>query len=516
MAQGNLSPRQKMINLMYLIFIAMLAMTMSKEVLSAFGYMNVKLEDGNATLTEKNKVAFESLATKAQDQQAKYGSLKMKADKIKELSDTFYTYLTNLKKELVKDIEDPTDFEKMDGPDILDQYFFTGGEINEKGQEFLDHMKVYRDEVNKVLGKDYAAINPTVYQRFQTEEVKDREGVPQSWLKYHFEGYPLIASLTRFTQIQADIKETESDILTAMLQGQLENDVSLTNYEAIVVADKTAFFEGERFKGKIYLGRKDPTLKAQSVVINGRKIKDKYLQKGQVILDFPAGRIGTRTIKGEFFFKEGDSTVRIPIKTTYAVVPAPNSAVISADKMNVVYRGVPNPITISMPGISNNKLKADAPGLRRIGNTENYMMNPGKGRSVEIKVLGIRSDGKRVNSSKTFRIKDIPAPVGTIRGELGNDVIKMPKSSLSRATIGATLPDFDFDLNLRVLSFSIKVPGKPTLNIRGTKLNEAGRRALGRARRGDNVMILNIKAKLVGNEGYYLKKIAPVIIEITN
>ena len=66
------------------------------------------------------------------------------------------------------------------------------------------------------------------------------------------------------------------------------------------------------------------------------------------------------------------------------------------------------------------------------------------------------------------------------------------------------------------MSFSIKVPGKPTLNITGSKLNEAGKRALSRAKRGDNVMILNIKAKLLGNENYYLKKISPVIIEITN
>ncbi|MCF6214128.1 MAG: gliding motility protein GldM [Flavobacteriaceae bacterium] len=516
MAVGKLSPRQKMINLMYLIFIAMLAMNMSKEVLSAFGYMNEKLEDGNITLNKKNDVAFKSLATKAIDQKAKYESLKIKAEKIKDLSDTFYNYLSNLKSELTKNLEDPKDFEKMDGTDILDQYFFTGGEINQKGQEFLDNLKLYRDEVNKVLGKDYAAINPTVYQRFQTEDVEDREGVSQSWLKYHFEGYPLIASLTRFTQIQSDIKETESDILSAMLQGQLERDVSLNNYDAIVVADKTAFFQGEHFKGKIYLGRKDDNLKAERVTINGKKIKEKNLQKGQVVLDFPSGRIGTRTIKGEFVFIENGEEIKIPIFSEYAVVPKPNGAVISADKMNVVYRGVPNPITISMPGISNNKITATADGLKRIGTSENYMMNPGKGRKIDIVVVGVRSDGIKVRSSRQFRIKDIPAPVGTIRGQLGNDVLKMPKSSLNNATIGATLPDFDFDLNLRVLSFSIKVPGKPTLNIKGKRLNEAGKRALSRARRGDNVMILNIKAKLLGNEGYYLKKISPVIIEITN
>jgi len=184
--------------------------------------------------------------------------------------------------------------------------------------------------------------------------------------------------------------------------------------------------------------------------------------------------------------------------------------------MNVVYRGVSNPITISMPGVSSDKITATAPGLHRIGNTEKYIMKPGKGRNVTINVVGITPDKIPVKDKKVFRIKDIPAPVGTIRGQLGNDVIKMPKTSLSNATIGAALPDFDFDLNLKVLGFSIKVPGKPTLNIKGTRLNEAGKRALSRAKRGDNVMILNIKAKIVGNSNYYIKKISPVIIEITN
>jgi len=169
-----------------------------------------------------------------------------------------------------------------------------------------------------------------------------------------------------------------------------------------------------------------------------------------------------------------------------------------------------------MPGISNDKISASAQGLTRVKNSGSYMMNPGAGRTTKISVTGVRSDGVKVSSAKEFRIKDIPAPVGTIRGELGNDVLKMPRTSLGVATIGATLPDFDFDLNLTVISFSIKVPGKPTINIEGTRLNEAGKNALSHTRQGDNVMILNIKAKLVGNDNYYLKKISPVIIEITN
>lgn len=516
MASGKLNSRQKMINLMYLIFIAMLAMNMSKEVLSAFGFMNNKLEQNNITQSNKIEAAFKSLDTKAIDQKEKYGILKLKADSIKELSNSLNDYLNKLKDTITSHVKNKKDYEKMDGSNMLDQYFFTNGGINKNGKDFLNRLKNYREGVTKILGGKYPSLTPIIYQRFQTEPVKPREGALQSWLKYHFEGFPLIASVTRFTDIQSDIKATESDILSAMLQGQLESDVSLTNYEAIVVPDKSAFFQGENFTGKIYLGRKDPTLKAEKVIINGNQIEEKDIEKGQVLLNFPAGAIGTRNIEGEFFFKEADSIVRIPINSSYAVVPKPNSAVISADKMNVVYRGVSNPITISMPGISSDKITASAVGLHRIGNSENYIMKPGKGRKVNIVVAGIRSDGVKVTNKKEFRIKDIPAPVGTIRGQLGLDVIKMPKTSLSNATIGATIPDFDFDLNLKVLGFSIKVPGKPTLNIKGTRLNEAGKRALSRARRGDNVMILNIKAKIVGNSNYYIKRISPVIIEITN
>ena len=47
---------------------------------------------------------------------------------------------------------------------------------------------------------------------------------------YNYQGFPLIASLTKLTQIQSDVRTTENDILSAMLEGQLQSDVSLTNY----------------------------------------------------------------------------------------------------------------------------------------------------------------------------------------------------------------------------------------------------------------------------------------------
>ncbi len=238
------------------------------------------------------------------------------------------------------------------------------------------------------------------------------------------------------------------------------------------------------------------------------------MQAGQTLLDFPAGAVGEREIEGEFQFKEGDSIISIPVKSTYAVVPKPNSATISADKMNVVYRGVANPMTISFAGISDNNVSASAPGLSKGSGVGKYVMNPGSGREVTINVTGTLPDGSKVSDKATFRIKDIPKPTGTISGQDG--VVKLPRNSVEIATIGAMLDDFDFELPIQVTSFKIKVPGQPSVDVNGTKLNSQAKNSLRKARRGDAVQIFDIKAQIRGNSSYKLKGVSPVIVEIAN
>jgi len=301
-------------------------------------------------------------------------------------------------------------------------------------------------------------------------------------------------------------------MLNTMIQGQLESDVSMTNYKPILIAENSATLEGTNFKGKIVLGRYDASLKPSKVIVNGKEITT--FSGGGAILDFPAGKVGENQLVGEFIFMENGKAVTLDIKSSYAVVAKPNSAVISADKMNVVYRGVQNPITISMPGIPDNAIKANAPGLKKAKGLGKYTMSPGKGREVKINVTGILPDGQSVTSGQSFRIKDIPAPVAAVRGEYG--MIKMPKSTLQKATISALLPDFVFDLTIKISGFSVKVPGQPTVIVKGNKFDAAAIRVLNKARRGDVVIVFDIKQKLQGNTGYYLKNASPVNVEITN
>jgi len=511
MAGGKQSPRQKMINLMYLVFIAMLAMNMSKEVLSAFGFMNEGITENNATTTAKNNNAYSSLASKANDQPAEYGPINSEAQKIKSLSDGFYAYLDNLKSEMTKDVEDKKAYQSMDKTDFLDTYFFKGDNFTKKGDEFLAKIASFRTGINAALGAN-STLKSTVSKRFNTDEQTNKDGKKIQWLKYRYEGFPLIASIANLTQMQSNIKNTESDILTSLLGGKLESEVSLSNYKGIVQLDKTAYFVGEKVTGKVVLGRYDASMVPDKVTLNGRNYTN--IKSGQVILDLRASKLGDNDIKGVISFTENGETVPVEFNSTYTVIPEPNDAVISADAMNVVYRGVENPVSVSLPGVSNNNLKVTATGGKITPRGSQYIITPGAGDSMTVDVSATLSSGKPVKSSKPFRIKDIPAAMGMARGDFG--IVRMPKTSVARATIGAGLPDFVFDLKLKVNSFKVKVPGQLTVTVRGTTFNAAAKKALSRARRGDVITIFDIVAVIENNTSYKLKKVIPVSIEISN
>ncbi len=524
MAGGKQSPRQKMINLMYLVFIAMLALNMSKEVLSAFGIMNEKLEASNIKASENNLAFLEGLEVKAEENEAKFGLLYTKAKEIKSISQEYYDYLENLKKEMTKDVDDVKDYQVMDKTDFLDQRFFQGENLSKDGKEFLDRINNYRSKVSGILPQGTAMdeVRAATKTRFATGDengkVERRDGVKVDWMNYKFEGYPLVASLANITALQADIKATEQDALKAMLQGKLTSEISLTNFKTSLSASKSAFYAGEPYDGKIVISKTDnsSTPVRAELTLDGRKLadgKDYKLEAGGVKMLISAGGPGDHTVKGTMFFKQDGEEIPVEVNNSFATITKPNAAVISADKMNVVYRGVANPMTVSIPGIPDNKVSASGAGLSKRSGSK-YVMNPRTGRTVTITASGTLPDGQKVSSRNEFRIKDIPRPSGTIRGQANS--AKMPRKNLEISTVGALLEDFDFDINIAVSEFKFKVPGQPTVVVRGNKLDSRAKSALKRAGRGDAVQIFDIRAYITNNRTYKLKKVSPVVVELTN
>jgi len=509
MAGGKLTPRQKMINLMYLVFIAMLAMNMSKEVLSAFGLMNEKFEASNTSSVKTNEQSLAALDLKATEAKGEYVNASATAHKVSDASNKFYAFIGDLKAETIKGTE-PEDgklpYEAMDKADNLDNSLFSGEGYAKRGKDVMAAIEAYKAEMKSALSDPkYSSILRQVEAAFNTEDVANKEGIKIKFLDYHFKGFPQIASLAKLSAWQSDVKKIETDVINQALGKAAVDESSYSKFEAIVVLDKNAYFQGETVTGKVVLGKYDPNAKFSDFKGPGK------LVNGQAVLSMTAGGIGEQNIAGSFNFVENGKPIPLPFKGKYVVVPRPNSATISADKMNVVYRGVTNPITISFAGVSDNNVTASAPGMTKGSGTGKYNINPGQGNELTINVNAKLPDGKSVSDKKVFRIKSIPNPAGAIGGVVG--LTKGQKSRLEVSQITAVLQDFDFEVKLKVVQFSFKVQGQPTVVVTGDRVNAQCKTALARATRGDQVTISEIKTKLEGSD-INLKQTAPVIFEI--
>ena len=394
MAAAN-SPRQRMINLMYLVFIAMMALNMGKEVLSAFGLMNEKLQTANERYQLTNEAAFAELERKEQEKPEDYKEALEKARQVRELSNEYYSYLSSLKEEVMSQASNKTDYQVMDKSDFLDEKFFKTDGLKPEGQKFLDEINKYRTQLISLLGAKDEALKKIIEERFSTGEnnkVKNREGNTIGWVQYNYEGFPYIASVTKFSQLQSDIRQTEQDFYKAMLGEKMKDELSMKHYTTLLEQSRGAYYANQQFDGAIVLGRKDNSTKPKRVelTLDGRKLSESEVEvvEGKIKLKVNTGNVGEHKIAGTLYYEQDGQETPVEVAQSFTTIPRPNEAVISADKMNVVYRGVVNPMTISMPGVPDNQVTASAPGLSRKSGP-NYIMKPNAGSAeVTINVTG--------------------------------------------------------------------------------------------------------------------------------
>jgi len=505
MAGGKQTPRQKMINLMYLVFIAMMALNMSKEVLTAFGLMNEKFESANISANTTNEFLLAGLAGKAEDEPARYTEPYEKALKVQKLSNDFYAYVGSLKSDATKGFtNDPVTnklpYEQMDKGQEIDYGWFEKDGLSAKGKEIIARFEKYRNEFKAIVGTDvkYKYLFEDIDKKFNTNPVKNKDNKDIEYLDYHFKGYPAVASLAYLSSLQNDVRVLERESYDLFLGNSLKQAASMKHYQAMVIPDKAVYYQGEAIKYKVVLGRYDTSTVPTSVVVNGATIPQSRIKAGQVEGTSVASGLGEHKFTGQFTFMEDG--VAIPVKienSNYVVVSRPSSATISADKMNVVYAGLDNPISVTVEGITSDKVTASASNgvLKKIGNGK-FVLTPGMGKEVVITATGTMPDGKAISSKQTFRVKVIPRPRGTIRG---TPEAKGSANNLVISDIGAMLEDFDFDVKLRVTEYTIVYPGMASDRVTGGgKLPESAKSKIERLRPGDRVIITNMKVKMDG------------------
>lgn len=522
MAGGKASARQKMINLMYLVFIAMMAMNMSKEVLSAFGLMETKFAESNTATTESNGALLADLITKAEEKPEEFAVAANKAQQVNAISDRFFNYIETIKVDLLATgkytIDSDTGnlpFEKMDKTDILDEKWFTGDRLTKDAQKVMSEINKYKEDIKAVLGSDvkYRKAIESFDRRFNTDQVVNKDGKKIGWLDYNYQGFPAIASYTKLTALQNDVKVTESSMFNLFLGNTLTEAITLKNYQAIVLADKSAFFAGEKFQGRVVLG-KYANVTPTKLMVQGQEIDltNAIDSTGAASLNFNVGNVGEHDIDGKFTFLEDGKPLEIPIIGNYVVVPRPKDASIAADKMNVLYRGLENPLTISISGVPDNKVSVSGTGIKKVRDGK-YLVVPSTGTTMSITATATLDDDSKISSSKQFRIKNIPSPKGKISGRTGS--VRLNKRDVTTSRIIASFDGFVYDLNPNVYSFDLTISGQTPVSVSGDRLDARAKAAVNSAPRKSTITIDNIRVRVQG-VSVQIPEADPIIIKLTN
>ena len=547
MAAGKQDTRQKMINMMYLVFIAMLALNISKEVLATLGLINDDIATATQDLVMDSNEKYSLFSNNSNNDYYKVAA--QSAPKVQLIVDGYFNYIDTLKNRLIgtgengyriarEDVETGItdtiiDYQVMDKSQYLDELFFIGNVYSDSGQEFVDRFANFPAKIQQVLDTflasdiekdpplegspegEYADFDfsflDDLFSRFEySEMVLNRDGKQQPFLDYHYKGFPLIASLSKLTKIQSDIRFVENKILENMLSTINAHEGGLNKYQTLLETSKSSYYTSELVDASIVMGKKDSNFKPDRVELSlndrpMRQGRDFEIAAGGVQLNKRFSTPGSYKLTGKLFFERNNKEQSVDVAQVISVIDKPNDAVISADQMKVVYRGLPNDLSISIPGIPNNKLSVRATNgkVRRSGLKFEAIPDGDKvGESMRIFVSG-EINGSTINApGQDFRIKPLPPALGSIN--LGERLGKFNSGEIIReyvpaGTIAAKFPDdFDYNLNVTVKSFNIKVGSRAAIPINSNKIKDSRviRSYLDNASRGDIIFVYNIEAQV--------------------
>jgi len=530
MAGAKESPRQKMINLMYLVFIAMLALNMSKEVLTAFGLISEQVEKNNTDI-EKRIGEFNKLIDNgfnAQDSILKstnsdelniWAKKKTAADSVNLITSEFISLINSLKNpiintEVVKSRDTTftrTDYEKMDKAEYWNTTLFDQDKgLNPTGEKFLkainDYVANFRlitdsQKIAESLDTTYDVIADAAENAFATNPVIDGDGIKKTWMEYHLFGYPEVSTNTKLTIMKANALNYQASLLSALIGGQYKLEGELTNFDAYVISDESAYYRGSDYTGKIVLGKKSNSLMPSSITINGQSVPLTSVVNGEILLNFPAGNsVKDQDIKGEIIFIQDGKEVPIPVSQTYKVINKPSSASVEVLGRNTLFRNYSNEVFISVPGVNSKSIVVGPSSLVTKSKKNGfYFVKPKKGSELNLSISAKLGNGDKFSDTKKFFIRRAPEPDIYFNSSQGG---KMSKSSISGGSVSAVYPSaYGISKKVSVGSFQVKM-GFKTFTCQGEDLSSKAKKYLKTVKKNTDIVIKNIEYKgiTVGNK----------------
>jgi gliding motility-associated protein GldM len=527
MAHGKETPRQKMIGMMYLVLTAMLALNVSKDAVEAFKKVDEGLTKTVANYIRKNAGTYLEFDRAAAENPLKAGPYKERAFALKERADEVFNYIQDLKIEIIKTAEGEDTEAIVDG--VIDIYkvkkidennipseILIGADQNGKANVLKAQLNEYRDFLLETIDGKNKAAEESVRNSLNTDDPKNLEGATEKWENANFQTLPLVAVITMLSKMQVDVRNAETEVLNFLYSQIDAASFKFNKLEPVILTKSNYIMQGNEYEAQVFIAASDTTKQPQIMVGTHRKVDRNdgtatyemvgdYTslpldEKGRGIFRTRATSTGDKKWGGLIVMTAPDGTdVAYPFSGEYTVA-MPN-VVVSPTAMNVLYKGIENPIDISVPGVGSDKLSVRMTnGNIRKGRVPNYRgefvadpLEIGKTASI---IVTAEVNGKRMDFQPIeFRVRQIPNPVAKFGGLSTGEIAK--ETAMAAPGIAATLENFEFDLKYSVVSYKMVYysQGYDTkLDANGPNLTSQMTAAIRPMRKGQQFYFTDIKA----------------------
>ena len=378
------SPRQKMINLMYVVLMAMLALNVSTEVLEGFSLVEESLSRTTSNSSKENASIYSDFEAQMKANPEKVKAWFDKATSVKRMSDSLFNFAQELKEAIVREADgkdgDVHDIRNKEDLEAATQIMLAPG--TGKGKQLHDAINNYREQMLKMVNDERQ--RNIIKSNLTTELPKHAHAMGKNWQEYMFEGMPTAAAVTLLSKLQSDIRYAEGEVLHTLVSNIDVRDIRVNKLDAFVIPNAQTVVRGDKFSAQIVMAAIDTTQRPQ-IYIGGREVNLPHNT-----YEFIAGKTGDFNLTGYITMQNGNGElVRRDFNQKYTVVDP--SATVSADLMNMLYAGYSNPISVSVPGVPLNKVSATMAGgtLQPVGPGK-YIARPAAvGKDVTITVSSL-------------------------------------------------------------------------------------------------------------------------------
>lgn len=512
MSTSKLSPRQRMINMMYLVLIAMLALNVSREILKSFYLFELSFSNANSTADTRNMETMKAFQKKMDDDKTRKKTEKwfLLAKDAHKISREFNAYVEKMKADIIKDgggrvelKENEKGLTELATPDNMEKhayYFIDKGLGN--GLKLKNRINETREKLLALLSsaRNGEAIMASLERSSQLRAEDPFNGTLENktWVSSYLENAPLAGVVTLLTKTQNDCKTLEADVLNVLSENINIATVIHDGQVALIIPESRYVMSGSSFKAKIALATFDKT-STPKIIVNGNAIN---VKDGFGEYSFPANGISSHKVEakietidpytGKPMFLEAE-----PLEWN-SFQP---SATISADAMNVLFIGLDNPMSISVPGITPENTFVSANNgvvLTNAGSGKYIARASGTTGTCVVTVSARTLDGsiKKMGES-TYRVRKVP--YGKLKaGNLSSGTYSKARLMMQQS-INVVLEDFYFNnVRFTVLEYSaIMINRKGEFYREDSKNNSpaALKKVLEKARSGETVYIDYVKAR---------------------